>query len=70
MSAKFPRGGGGGRTFFSSKSTCCCICDSISFDVQHNHVMKKLNFDPNHRVVGAEGRGTAGKLSATMLLHS
>ena len=23
----------------------CCICDSIYFDMQHDRVLKKLNFD-------------------------
>ena len=41
---------------------CCCIRDS--FDVQIDHVLKKLNFDLL-RVEGA-----AGKIFATMLLHS
>ena len=24
---------------------CCCIRDSLLFDMQHDHVLKKLNFD-------------------------
>ena len=24
---------------------CCCIRDFISFDMYHDHAMKKLNFD-------------------------
>ena len=24
---------------------CCCIRDSLEFDMQHKHVLKKLNFD-------------------------
>ena len=23
---------------------CCCICYSVKFDMQHDHVLKKLNF--------------------------
>ena len=37
----------------------CCIRDSLSFDMQHDHVVKKLNFDlltPSVR-----GRGSASK---------
>ena len=41
---------------------CCCIRDC--FDVQHDHVLKKLNFD----LLWVEG--AAGKIFATMLLHS
>ena len=38
---------------------CCCIRDSLQFDMQHNHVLKKLNFDirPTPRV----GRGLQAK---------
>ena len=24
---------------------CCCICDSLKSDMQHDHVLKKLNSD-------------------------
>ena len=24
---------------------CCCIPDSFKYDLQHDHVLKKLNFD-------------------------
>ena len=24
---------------------CCCICDSLLFDMQHDHVLNKLTFD-------------------------
>ena len=24
---------------------CCCISDSLQFDMQHDHVLKKWNFD-------------------------
>ena len=34
---------------------CCCICGSILFDLQHDHVLKKLNFDPNPRNGGGVG---------------
>ena len=42
--------------------------------MQHDHVLKKLNFDlidPIPRVVGGGGGGggSAGKIFATMLLH-
>ena len=42
---------------------CCCIQDS--FDVQHDHALKKLNFD----LLRGEWRA-AGKTFATILLHS
>ena len=49
----------------------CCIYDSIQYDMQHDHVLKKKNFDPNHRVGGGGGGGlSAGKIFAIMLLHS
>ena len=40
----------------------------FEFDMQHDHVLKKLNVDllPAPRV----GGGSAGKIFATMLLHS
>ena len=25
--------------------SCCCTCDSILFDMQPDHVLKKFNFD-------------------------
>ena len=36
--------------------------------MQHDHVMKKLNFDLTTRMGG--GGGYVGKIFATMLLHS
>ena len=42
---------------------CCCIRDS--FDVQHDHALKKLNF----ALLRGEWRA-AGKKIATILLHS
>ena len=24
---------------------CCCICDLLLFDMQHDHILKTLNFD-------------------------
>ena len=39
--------------------------------MQHDHVLKKLNFDfltPSPTVVGG-GEGSVGKIFATMLLH-
>ena len=43
---------------------CCCTLDAIEFDMQHDHVLKKFNFDILTGV-----RGSADKLFATMLLH-
>ena len=71
--------GGGGRSEGRS-------LDALSFDMQHDHVLKKLSFNLLNPRVG-EGRGlwakivseydqeipqsqTADKVFATMLLHS
>ena len=53
--------------------------DSISLDMQHDHVLKKLNFDLLTRsgasvcvcmcVCVCGGGGSADKIFATMLLH-
>ena len=52
---------------------CCCICDSIYFYMQHDLVLKKLNFEllTAHTVSGRVGVlvGSEGKIFATMLLH-
>ena len=48
---------------------CCCIHDFISFDMQHDHVLKKLTIDiltPYPRVL--EGGGSGCIIFATMLL--
>ena len=50
-------------------AACCCICDYILFDMQHDHVLKKMNSDPNARLGWGGGRGSVGKIFATMLLH-
>ena len=49
---------------------CCFICDSLLFDMQHDHVLKKLKLDP--RVGGGEwvSGGSVGKIFANLLLHS
>ena len=61
MSAKFPRGGGGGeQDLFSSKSIC--------FDMQHDHILNKLNFN---LLTPTPGSGaSASKIYATILLHA
>ena len=47
------------------------ICDSISFGMQSDHVLEKLNFDLLTPGSGEGGElGSAGKIFATMLLHS
>ena len=48
----------------------CCICDSL-FDMQHDHVLKKLNFDLlTPSPYGCRGRGDLwAKKFSTMLLH-
>ena len=46
---------------------CCCIHDSLEFDMQHDHVLKKLNFDlltPYSRVLG----GRVGLCAKYLLL--
>ena len=48
--------------------------DSIYFDMHHDHVLKKLNFDlfipsPGSLGVCVGGGGAAGKIVATVLLH-
>ena len=50
---------------------CKCLRDSLSFDMQHDHVLQKLNLDlltPSPMVVGVGWR-IACKIFATMLLH-
>ena len=47
---------------------CCCIRDFINFDMQHDHVLKNINFDHQIRRVGGRW-GSEGKKLATMLLH-
>ena len=51
---------------------CCCIRDSLLFDMQYDHVLKKLNFDPTNRAWVGDGEGeqrSVGKILASMLLH-
>ena len=62
-------GGGGLRLRTKALLTGCCISDSLLCDMQHGQVVKKLNFDfltPPPE----SGVGSAGKIFATMLLHS
>ena len=52
----------------------CCICDSLSFDLQNDHDLKKLNLDLMTRSQGrwggvSWGVGSVCKIFATMLLH-
>ena len=42
------------------------VFDSLLFDLQHGHVLKKLPFDPTLRV----GGGLRAKIFATVLLNS
>ena len=47
----------------------CCNRDSLEFDVQHDHVLKKWNFD---LLIPSRGSGRGGlqaKIFSTMLLH-
>ena len=70
------RGGGG---VFRQNICYHIAAVMIPFDficiMQHDHVLKKLNsnllsFDPNPRVRAIGGWWSAGKILATMLLHS
>ena len=40
-------GGGDGVAGLQAKYLvrCCCNCDSLKFDMQHDHILKKGNFD-------------------------
>ena len=65
----FP-GSGGWREVCGQKFCyhVAAFCDSLQFDMQYAHVLKKLNFDlltPFPRTVA----GLFGKTFATMLLH-
>ena len=46
---------------------CCCNRDSLQFDMQHDHVLKKLTFD---LLTPSPGGGGTGKIFGTMLLQS
>ena len=48
-------GGGGLRATYLLPS--CCICDTLSFDMQHGHVLKKLDFDLLTPPTGSGGGG-------------
>ena len=61
-------GGGGGGLQAKYLLPCYFIRVSIKFDMQHNHVLKKLNFDPGSG--GGGGVGMRVKIFATMLLHA
>ena len=63
-------GGGGGGLQAKYLLTCYCICNSLEFDMQHDHVLKKLNFwpfDPIPRVWVIVWGLSAGKIFATVL---
>ena len=49
---------------------CCCICDSLQLDMQHDHVLKKLKFDPKFRgrVVDPRFREGVGGLICNMTM--
>ena len=65
------RGGGG----IWGQNICYHVAtfhDTNKFDMQHDNVLKKLNFDlltPSPRVVREGGGWSACKTFATMLLH-
>ena len=56
---------GGGVLRTKNLLPCCCICETLYYDMQHDHVLKKFIFDPQGR-----GRGSPSKIFATVLLHS
>ena len=39
---------------------CCCICDSLKFDMQHDHFLKMLKFDLLTPPPGSGGGGVGG----------
>ena len=43
---------------------CCCNCDSLKFDTQHDHVLKKWNFD-----LLTPSPGSGGGLPAKYFYH-
>ena len=54
----------------------CCNRDTLKFDMQHDHVLKKWNFDLLTPAPGSGGggggggRGSAGIVFGTLLLQS
>ena len=55
------RGGGGNIRWAKYLLPCFCIRDSLQFDMQHDHVLKKLNFDPLTTTPRLEGRCVCGQ---------
>ena len=55
-----PRVGGGG----GSTGKTFATCDSLLFDMQHDHVLKKMNLD-----IQGRGRGGMGGLLVKYLLQ-
>ena len=50
---------------------CCCIRDSLLFDMQHDHVLKKLNFDLLTPTPGSgAGVGWSGVWGAKYFYHA
>ena len=47
----------------------CCVRDSLKYDMQHDHILKKLNFDLLTPIPMIEGGGGCGRrLRAKYLL--
>ena len=66
-----PRALGGGVLRGKNLLPCFRIHDSIQFGMQSDHILEKLNFDLSTPESGDGGeQGSAGKIFATMLLHS
>ena len=53
-------GGGGGGLRAKYLLPNCCICDSLSFDLQNDHVLQKLNLDLMTPSQGRWGGGGVG----------
>ena len=52
---------------------CCCICDSLKSDMQHDHILKKVEFwpiDPIPRVRGICGQNICYHVAAFVILFN
>ena len=52
--------GGGGGLCAKHLLPYCCVRDSLKYDMQHDHILKKLNFDLLTPIPMIEGGGGAG----------
>ena len=44
--------------------------DSLKLEMKHDHVLKKLTLDPNHRVKGVVMRGWVGVSGQNICYHA